>query len=119
MGDMIGTSNTRNRNHLFFIIRTVTDTKMRIMPIAGARVRVSPRIRIPRITAVRGSRAPKMAVSVLPIRAMAREVKMRETTVGKMPSPRAFIQPLVVAGKVTPPSMMQLRIITRKPPKMT
>lgn len=119
MGDMIETSNTLNRTHLFFIISTVTDTNIRIIPMAGPMVRVSPRMRMPRITAVRGSRAPKMAVSVLPIRAMAREVKMREITVGKTPSPTAFIQPLVVAGKVTPPSMIQFRIITKKPPTMT
>ena len=50
-----------------FIIRKVTDTNIITIPTAIRRVSVSSRTRSPRQTAVSGTRAPKMAVVVLPI----------------------------------------------------
>ena len=57
------------------IMSNVTETKMTAIPTAGRRVRVSPNTSMPSSTAVRGSKAPKMAVVVLPTAAMACEVK--------------------------------------------
>ena len=89
-----------NDIHFRLLMTTETERKMRHMPVNSTQVRVSPSRRMPRLTAVTGSRAPSRAVCVLPMRCMACAVNTREMTVGKRPRPAQQNHIIGVVGMV-------------------
>lgn len=77
--------------NLLLATTSVTAMTMSTIPIESRGVMISPKTKYPKNSAVTGSKAPKMAVGVLPMMLMARVVQRNEMTVGKMPRQSALI----------------------------
>lgn len=87
----------------------------------GAHVKDSERARTPMTTAVRGSRAPRMALRVGPIRLMAATRVMLETAVPSRAIPRILAQrkPSERGTRRTPPNIMPSTVKLTAPKPMT
>ena len=85
---------------------------IRMMPAAVRRVNASERARTPMTTAVRGSRAPRMALRVGPMRLMAATRVMLETAVPSRAMPRILAQrkPSERGTQRTPPESIPMRV---------
>ena len=70
---------------------SVTATRIRTTPSRMRGVSCSPKTSTPKKSAVTGSRAPRMAVGVEPMRRMAPAIVTSETIVGKRASEMALI----------------------------
>ena len=99
----------------------MTAAIMRTMPAAVRRVNASERAKTPMTTAVRGSRAPRMALRVGPMRLMAATRVMLETAVPSRAIPRILAQrkPSDKGTQRTPPKSMPMIVKLTAPKPIT
>ena len=82
--------NIQTKYYLFLCkITKITPDKISPIPQIILKVRVSPKSKIPKNNAVKGSKAPIIAVFVAPINFIPNVIVSREIIVGKIASPNA------------------------------
>ena len=108
---------TISNPYLFFAIIIVTATITSAIPVTSLVVNDSSKMVTAIATAVTGSRAPRMATGVLPMREIAALVQMSEKAVGKNAMPATLSHSMGCSLSISKHDMLA-KGMKRKTPKL-